>query len=49
MTVFGSLADETPEGKSIIELAGTKGVKADHPTEKECNSLVLQQKQEAAE
>jgi K+-transporting ATPase ATPase B chain len=27
MTVLGSLADETPEGKSIIELAGVKGVK----------------------
>lgn len=28
MTVLGSLADETPEGKSIVELAGVKGVKA---------------------
>ena len=28
MAVLSSLADETPEGKSIIELAGTKGVKA---------------------
>jgi K+-transporting ATPase ATPase B chain len=28
MAVFASMADETPEGKSIIELAGTKGVKA---------------------
>jgi K+-transporting ATPase ATPase B chain len=28
MVVLSSLADETPEGKSIIELANTKGVKA---------------------
>lgn len=28
--VWSSLADETPEGKSIIELAGGKGVKAPH-------------------
>ncbi|HMU47920.1 MAG TPA: potassium-transporting ATPase subunit KdpB [Chitinophagaceae bacterium] len=28
MAVFASMADETPEGKSIIELAGSKGVKA---------------------
>jgi K+-transporting ATPase ATPase B chain len=27
MTVLSSMADETPEGKSIVELAGTKGVK----------------------
>jgi len=27
MVVLGSLADETPEGKSIVELAGTKGIK----------------------
>ena len=27
MVVLSSLADETPEGKSIVELAGTKGVK----------------------
>ncbi|HEU4610025.1 MAG TPA: HAD-IC family P-type ATPase, partial [Chitinophagaceae bacterium] len=26
MAVLGSLADETPEGKSIIELAGNKGI-----------------------
>lgn len=30
--VWSSLADETPEGKSIIELAGGKGVKAPHAT-----------------
>ncbi|QEC41015.1 potassium-transporting ATPase subunit KdpB [Pseudobacter ginsenosidimutans] len=30
--VWSSLADETPEGKSIIELANTKGVKAPHST-----------------
>jgi K+-transporting ATPase ATPase B chain len=28
MVVLSSLADETPEGKSIVELAGTKGIKA---------------------
>ena len=28
MAVLSSLADETPEGKSIIELAGTRGIKA---------------------
>jgi K+-transporting ATPase ATPase B chain len=28
MAVLGSLADETPEGKSIVELANSKGVKA---------------------
>jgi potassium-transporting ATPase ATP-binding subunit len=27
MTVLGSLADETPEGKSIVELGNSKGVK----------------------
>ncbi len=27
MAVLSSLADETPEGKSIVELAGTKGIK----------------------
>ena len=27
MAVLGSLADETPEGKSIVELAGSKGVR----------------------
>ena len=27
MVVLSSLADQTPEGKSIVELAGTKGVK----------------------
>jgi K+-transporting ATPase ATPase B chain len=27
MVVLSSLADETPEGKSIVELAGTKGIK----------------------
>lgn len=30
--VWSSLADETPEGKSIIELANSKGVKAPHAT-----------------
>jgi len=28
LVVLSSLADETPEGKSIVELAGTKGIKA---------------------
>lgn len=28
MALLGSLADETPEGKSIVELANSKGVKA---------------------
>ncbi len=28
MVVLSSLADETPEGKSIVELAGAKGIKA---------------------
>ena len=27
MTVLSSLADETPEGKSIVELANSKGIK----------------------
>ncbi|WP_127128487.1 potassium-transporting ATPase subunit KdpB [Pseudoflavitalea rhizosphaerae] len=30
--VWSSLADETPEGKSIIELANTKGLKTPHST-----------------
>ncbi len=48
MAVLSSLADETPEGKSIVELGNSKGAKITTDTT-ECILSISPQKQEVAE